>query len=75
MMRPGQLYWHGTTPEACDICKQALKAVFVDAKTRNGPWGMLCPGCHRVHGVGVGTGLGQRYVRQQSDGRWMKTIG
>jgi hypothetical protein len=35
---------------------------------------MMDPTCHRLHGVGLGVGMGQRYVRQ-ADGRWLKTGG
>jgi hypothetical protein len=44
---------------------------FVDGKTRQGPWGLLCWLCWRGQGFALGTGTGQRYV-QQPDGRWLK---
>jgi hypothetical protein len=33
-----------------------------DAKTRLGPWANLCEACFAEHGIGLGTGLGQRLV-------------
>jgi hypothetical protein len=45
----------------CDICLQALGKTYVDGKTKMGPWAYMCERCYKVHGVGLGTGLGQRY--------------
>jgi hypothetical protein len=56
------------------LCKVKLADTFIDGKTSYGPWGNLCPACHARHGVGLGTGKGQRYQRQP-DGRWLKTQG
>jgi hypothetical protein len=55
--------WHGSTPVACNICQGSFEAegVFYDAKTARGPWGLLCEVCFHVHGVGLGTGRGQKY--------------
>ena len=72
--------WAGSTPSACDLCSRPLGAgqgkskTFYDAKTRMGPWGCLCQGCFRTNGLGVGTGLGQRF-ELRPDGRWHKTAG
>ena len=54
--------WMGAPPQACDICKCGLAHTFVDGKTVRGPWGIMCLKCHGAHGVGLGTGRGQRYV-------------
>jgi hypothetical protein len=61
--------WLGKV-QNCDICGSALKTQFVDGKTTFGPWGMLCPECHKKHGVGLGTGKGQLYEKQGND--WVK---
>jgi hypothetical protein len=34
----------------------------VDGKTKRGPWAAMCESCFTTHGVGLGTGRGQRYV-------------
>ena len=65
--------WMGSTPTSCDLCGCAIDEQFVDGKTVMGPWGMLCLKCHREHGVGLGTGRGQRY--RYEDGRWVKKEG
>lgn len=46
---------------ACDLCGHGTKATY-DAKTKQGPWGFLCKPCFDEHGVGLGTGKGQRLV-------------
>ncbi len=53
--------WSGSTPEKCDICGTWFEKVFFDAKTRGGQWGLLCSTCCQEHGIGIGTGLGQKY--------------
>jgi hypothetical protein len=52
--------WMGPR-DACDLCgKDISKEPFVDGNTRRG-WGLLCLACHKTHGVGLGTGKGQKY--------------
>ena len=53
--------WMSEAPQKCDICGKPLAQQFVDGKTRMGPWGIMCAVCHHKHGVGLGTGKGQRY--------------
>jgi len=53
--------WMGTPPEKCDLCEKKLEEVFVDGKTKQGPWGILCSKCHAKYGCGLGEGLGQKY--------------
>jgi hypothetical protein len=75
-------YWMSPAPVACDLVGEMpgphddiVKAgEFVDGRTQMGPWANMCITCHRRHGVGLGTGKGQRYTRQ-ADGRWLKTGG
>ena len=64
-------FWLGSDPEMCDICGEPIIDEFVDGRTRQGPWGMLCPSCHEIQGVGLGVGRGQKY-RKQPDGQWLK---
>ncbi len=50
--------------EECDICHTHLKGVveyFVDGKTVQGPWALMCPECHAKYGYGLGLGYGQKY--------------
>jgi len=42
----------------CDMCRKA-EAQF-DGKTQGGPWAYMCLACYRKHGIGLGTGRGQR---------------
>lgn len=68
------VYYSGP-PAKCDLCNDPLKDEFVDgvvAKYRN--WACMCIGCFQAHGVGLGTGMGQRYKRQ-ADGRFKKIAG
>jgi hypothetical protein len=67
-------YWTGSAPTQCDIDKRPITTEFVDGKTTVGPWANMCPQCFQRYGVGIGTGRGQRYVKQE-DGRFMKTEG
>ena len=67
------VFWTGPLTD-CDIDHRPFVAVMYDAKTKSGPWGNLCDRCFEAHGVGLGTGLGQRYERQD-DGRWLRTAG
>lgn len=53
--------WTGEIPPMCDICGDPLTKWFVDGKTEMGSWVIMCPGCFKVYGVGLGVGLGQKY--------------
>lgn len=57
--------WMGKV-DKCDICEESLnwiqnKQWFVDGKLKQGPWALMCPRCFEMHGVGLGTGKGQKY--------------
>ena len=52
--------WLGVVTN-CDICGQPFTDVFIDGRTITGQWGLMCPSCHEVHGVGLGAGKGQKY--------------
>ena len=54
--------WYGTIGD-CDGCKTDLNDghFFFDAKTTFGSWGLLCESCFKKYGVGLGSGLGQKY--------------
>lgn len=55
-------HWMGE-PGRCDFCKVDLttQKAFFDGKTTYGPWAMMCIACFRKYGVGIGTGVGQKY--------------
>lgn len=56
-------------PLNCDICGDDFKGTMYDAKTTHGPWGNLCTDCFKKHGVGLGTGRGQKYQQlNEEDG-------
>lgn len=49
----------------CDLHKYQLDQVveaLYDGKTRTGPWANMCQDCFTQHGVGLGTGRGQRLL-------------
>lgn len=66
-------YWCGVVPQTDDF-EAPITDEFYDAKSRMGPWGFMNPASFSIYGMGVGTGLGQRY-KKQTDGRWKKTEG
>jgi hypothetical protein len=55
----------------CDICGNAITDTCIDGRTKTGQWGLLCPGCHRRNGVGLGIGKGQLYTKR-ADGTFWK---
>jgi hypothetical protein len=50
----------------CDIhyCERngTVVPASYDGKTKRGPWASMCESCMITHGVGLGTGKGQRYM-------------
>ena len=67
-----QSYWIGFNPLHCDLCQADIVDEFIDGATAMGPWGFMCPPCHRLHGRGLGTGRGQHYQRQEGTERFVK---
>lgn len=62
-------------PSICDVCGGSIGKGFVDGATRRGPWAIMCAErCYPAHGVGLGTGKGQKYERQE-DGTFKKVQG
>lgn len=48
--------------DKCDLCKRDIsKEDFVDGRTVYGAWALMCKHCHRLYGMGLGTGNGQQY--------------
>jgi len=64
----------GTPPGDRDDFGAPILNEFVDGRTRHGPWAIMSAATHRMQGVGLGMGRGQRY-RKQTDGKWLKVEG
>ena len=43
----------------CDICGEPA---LYDGRTKTGAWAYMCHKCMSLHGVGLGTGKGQRLI-------------
>lgn len=72
-------YWMGDDPIKCDLSdampgRHGDMTVFVDGRMAGGSWANMCSICHAKYGVGLGTGRGQQYMKQEN-GRWLKTAG
>ena len=68
---PKPVYWIGDIPSKDDFGKP-YDNVMYDAKTKQGPWANMSSASWKIYGVGkLGTGYGQKYVKQ-ADGRWLK---
>lgn len=61
-------------PPACDTCSDQIQEAFVDGRTYTGRWASMCMDCYGEFGVGLGTGKGQRYEKQDN-GSWRKVEG
>lgn len=63
LKKPKPKRWTSPIPKNCDFCHKSLKdeKVFVDGRTRSGPWAIMCSVCYDTVGVGIGTGKGQAY--------------
>ena len=65
--------WHGMVKEEDDF-GAPITTTFVDGATKRGPWAIMSPASHVLHGVGLGTGRGQKYEKQDK-GVWLKVEG
>lgn len=61
-------------PKTCDICNKPFGTFMYDAKTVYGPWACMCETCFNTVGVGLGTGLGQQYKKNDQE-QWVKVAG
>lgn len=54
----------------CNMCQldhvQHPAKATVDGKTKGGPWAFMCDPCFDKHGIGLGTGKGQRLVLKEA---------
>jgi len=58
-------------PKKCDNCSDEITLGFSDALSpRHRQWGNFCPPCASQLGVAYGTGLGQRYQRNNAGEYW-----
>jgi hypothetical protein len=63
--------------ENCNCCNRDFNNTMFDARLPFG-WGNYCAPCFKRNGGKLGTGLGQRYERQEIKGlglAWVKTGG
>lgn len=63
-------------PKICDICKISFKnqKYMIDGAVKpSGAGACMCPKCYRIHGVGLGWGVGQLYLRENN--RWLLVAG
>ena len=58
----------------CDICKDDCGTIYYDGATKMGPWANMCRTCFKVFGIGLGTGRGQEYHKDEND-KWIKKAG
>lgn len=67
-----QQKWTGKPPTECQLCNAPITSVFVDGRIQGvSQWAFMCPLCHSTDGVGLGVGLGQKYVKSP-DGSFVK---
>lgn len=43
----------------CDYCE---RLAMVDGKTKDGPWANMCEKHFEQNGIGLGQGMGQKYI-------------
>ena len=65
--------WLSPVPE-CDDWDSPIADVFIDGRTKMGPYAIMTPASHKAYGVGLGLGKGQKYKKQPS-GKWEKIEG
>lgn len=59
---------------SCPFCERDLIKLshFIDGRTTNGPWTLMCKPCHTTHGTGFGDGNGQLYKFNTEDETYYK---
>lgn len=66
------VYWQGTVPPRCDFCEEEIVDTFIDGRTKQGSWAIMCLHDHIMHGVGLGLGYGQQYAKTEDGLYWTK---
>lgn len=61
-------------PDECQVCNEPVTDALVDGVIRGAGWAFMCPKCHKELGIGLGTGMGQLYEKQD-DGLFHRTQG
>ncbi len=56
-------YWQGKVSSMCQLEGCDIQDTFVDGVIRSGQWAIMCPECHKIFGMGLGTGRGQKYKK------------
>jgi hypothetical protein len=51
----------------CDFCRPTKTVAKYDAKSSMGPWGFMCERHFKQHGIGLGTGRGQKLIYDSSE--------
>ena len=54
-------------PVSCQLCQHPIGKVFVDGRTKAGPWAYMCLPCFKVNGEGFGVGRGQEFTVEAKD--------
>lgn len=70
---PARKEWLGDT--RCDFCGKECGKELYDARTRFRAWAVMDSECFAKCGVGLGTGYGQRYEKDEKSGKYFKVEG
>ena len=65
--------WSGST--TCDICGDKINHELYDGRTKNGSWATMCSLCFICSGTGLGTGNGQKYIKNSKTKQFEKVEG
>ena len=65
--------WYGDLN--CDICGKECEHYLYDGVTKMGPWATMCRTCMSKFGIGLGTGKGQEYLKNEETGEFEKLRG
>ncbi len=68
-----QIFWCGPI-DKCQLTGDELGDTMYDARLPSGQWGNIGQRAFEENGCRLGTGLGQKYKRQE-DGRWLLVEG
>ena len=65
--------WYGDLN--CDICGKECEHYLYDGVTKMGQWATMCRTCMSKFGIGLGTGKGQEYLKNEETGEFEKLRG
>lgn len=69
-----EVFWCGSNVTHCQVTGEKLEDVMYDAMVMSGRWANIGQTAFDKYGCQLGTGLGQKYERQE-DGRWLLVAG